>query len=560
MGRSALSPDRSPFVALGLAFVGLVALLWLPLSPRGLIGWDRTVGITLDCALLVAAMVAAQWIGGAWHQPGPRWASWRSWIVGSGFAVLVVYEMFRAGSRLATSEDLPLYDLLLLTKHLYVLGRDLYGGWATLAVVVALVTPVGIAVVGAGAAGRIEALARSLGPPRTAVLAVGVTVVVLVAGRLPRSRLLTPWLIRNLSDSVALYREVRTDIETRPHRAVEDVVLTRRPDVWLYIIESYGDVVRVRPDLAERWTGSVDALDEHLTARGWATASGTSTAPVHGGRSWIADASLLSGLHVDRQATYEHLVTLTDRLSHLPGYFADQGYATVLVRPKDRARPGVELVNHFGFTHTVFFDDLEYEGPVVGWGHIPDQYTIDFVHERVIEPLDVPTFAFFHLATAHIPWDAAPPILEPYTRWQKRKGREAPIYGERSAYSELRMRMARFKRRKRGKHQPDQGTPQDYLDNVIYDLEAIARQLEAGPRGDQVVIVMGDHQPPLLANDMPADVPVHVLASDEAWLQGFWDHGFEEGLRPERVGPARIEHRDLFAVLAEALVGAQSTP
>ncbi|HHO53942.1 MAG TPA: hypothetical protein ENK18_24500 [Deltaproteobacteria bacterium] len=549
--------DRRQRWILGIVtLLCLVVLVSGPAWPRGYARTSRALTVAPDMVVAIVILWGLQWIRGGWRASAERRGSTRAWLVGVFWALLCTYELGRACSRIATNEDLPIYDLLLLSKHLWVLGRDLYGVWATVAVLVLLLVPVGLTIVGTLLAGRLEAWARSVGPARSlasiaviAVLSAGVAVS-------KRSTFVMPWLISNLSESWDLLYEVRSDIQDRPHRGLEDLTLTRRPDVHIYIVESYGDVVRRDEALAARWAPGVDALEEHLTERGWYTASGLSEAPVHGGRSWIADASLLLGLYVARQSTYEHLIGLTDQLPHLPGFFAGQGYETVLVRAKDRARPGVSLVNHFGFGHTVFFDDLEYEGPVVGWGHIPDQYTIDFVNERVLDELDAPTFAFFHLATAHIPWREAPPLLDPYTRWQGRRGRSRALVHERSAYSELRMRMSRFKYHRRESVKESHGDPQNYLDSVLYDLEAIARQLEDGPDGEQIILIMGDHQPPLIAQGMSSDVPVHVLASDPSLLRGFIDAGFEPRLRPREIDGADVEHRGLFALIVGAIATA----
>ena len=62
---------------------------------------------------------------------------------------------------------------------------------------------------------------------------------------------------------------------------------------------------------------------------------------------------------------------------------------------------------------------------------------------------------------------------------------------------------------------------------------------------------MGDHQPPILAQDLGPEVPVHLFASDPAMLAPFLARGFVPGPRPG--GATGVAHEDLFALLVEGL-------
>ena len=545
MGR----PTLTPWLQGAATVAALTLLLAVPALPRGVPELERGLGLNYDVVVGLVGLWGLMWVGDGWRRSAP----WRGWLLGTSWAALVGFEATRTASKAATNEILPLYDLVLLVQHLWRLGRELYGAWIDAMPWLALLAVAGLVVVGRGLVGVVESGARLAGPRLSAAGLVLVGLTAAAASPLYGSRWLAPALATNLAESADLYLAVRRDLASRPHRELEDVPLARQPDVLIYIVESYGDVVRTS-SLVDRWSLEVEDLSRELEAHGWAVASGRSAAPVHGGRSWIADASLLSGLHVARQATFQHVVALADRIQHLPRFFSDRGYETVLVRPNDRARPGVELVNHFGFAQTVFFEDLHYTGPVVGWAAVPDQYTVEYVHEHVLGPVEAPVFAFFHLATAHVPWDLAPPLLEPYTAWQTHAGRNGPLYEPRSLSSEARMRMSRFKRRRRRpRGTMMQGDPESYLDVVLYDLEVIARTLYGGPQRDQLILILGDHQPPVIAQDMPPDVPVHAVASDPALLDQFYDAGFVPGMVPVGEGRSSLEHRDLFALIVEAL-------
>jgi hypothetical protein len=244
-------------------------------------------------------------------------------------------------------------------------------------------------------------------------------------------------------------------------------------------------------------------------------------------------------------------------LPTLPGAFDERGYSTLLVKPADRERPGVALDNSFRFEHTVFADDLDYVGPVIGWGQIPDQYTLGFVHERVIPEIDPPVFGFFHLATSHMPWPGSPKLEPHWEDWNFAAGSKRPVFVQRTTESELAMRLSRFKRRTREatERPPQPGQPGRYVDTVLFDLQAIAETHLGGPGRPTLIVIYGDHQPPIVADGTDADVPIHLVASDPELLQAFLDQGFMAGLRPTG-DDHRVAHEDLFPMLIRGLAAA----
>ena len=247
-------------------------------------------------------------------------------------------------------------------------------------------------------------------------------------------------------------------------------------------------------------------------------------------------------------------MSLVVTLPHLPGYLASQGYHTVLVRPKDKARPGIRLQNFFGFQTTVFHDDLPYTGRIAGWGKIPDQYTIGYVDEEVLEPLQGPTFSFFHLVTGHFPWDAQADPVWDWRRLNDIQTGPQVRYRQRDVLSELRMHVRRY-RRDEGPVTPPRALTEsqhiEYLRAVNYGIASVAQQLiQNPPERPTLVLIMGDHQPPLLAADLGFEVPVHAYATDPALLEGFLEHGFAPGWLP---AAGSIRHEGLFSLLVGAL-------
>jgi hypothetical protein len=488
---------------------------------------SRALGVCVEGVVLVALADRL-----------PRWGR----VLGAlAWAVLVCHGLVQGASRVLTDAELPLADLALLVRPLVVVSSDLYGPVAYVALVLAAALPLGIAAVG-------ERALWLLAPRALPPAALGALALALV---LPGSASLAGVLAADAVLSARMASDFRAERARRDTDRLASRVASRRPDVQVVVVESYGMVTAHLPASGE-WRATLRRLEVPLKDDGWHVVSGVGVAPVHGSRSWVADASVFTGLKVSHQSDYERVVRRADELVTLPSWFADAGWSTLLVRPTDRERPGVQLINHFGFQHTVFFDDLGYRGPSVGWGFVPDQYTMHHVNQRVWPTLPSPRLGFVHLASSHVPWERVPPLLDDPDAWNEQEGARAwdTDASEHSAWQTLRLVARRFR--------PPSRQPADilaiqrlYVRTIDYCLEAVLGTLvQPSPEGT-LVLVMGDHQPPFLAPDQPPHVPLHVLASDPALLEPFRAAGFVDGLVPPQ--EATVSHHDLLPLLVDVV-------
>ncbi|MCA9571344.1 MAG: sulfatase-like hydrolase/transferase, partial [Myxococcales bacterium] len=294
----------------------------------------------------------------------------------------------------------------------------------------------------------------------------------------------------------------------------------------------------------------VEANARRLEAAGWELASIRSDAPSTGGRSWICDASLLSGRQMHYQAEYAALTSDTDALDALPEWFRANGYETVLSRPSDRERPGVKNANHFHFDRTFFYADLDYRGPPVGWGRIPDQYAIGFLHANVFTG-EGPQMSFTHLATSHYPWKVPPPYRSDWRAWQTEEEVLEPREN-RTLANELWWVANQFKRDdSRVDRRIDSRQAQVYLATLEHPLRAIVDSMLDTPADrPTLVVILGDHQPPFLAPRNVYDVPMHLAANDPELLEQFLAEGAVPGWIP---GETRIQHATFYSWLIRGL-------
>jgi hypothetical protein len=493
-------------------------------------------------------------------------------------AIIVWRVDWIAGFLLTRSTPL-LYDQLFLLRHLFVLIGDLWG-------VMMVLCLVGIALVVWGTIALSLFLARASkslfvpSPSRGLAVALGVAWCAVLTGTLvdrtdrtvlanvPIVRWMLPDLYANARNSVRIYLTVRRGIFDSPYKGYADIELSRRPNVTFVFVESYGRIISDSADLGPRWRRGLDGMQRRLSAEGWHMASAFATAPVSGGRSWLADGSIFMGTNVQHESVFRQLLRSVPHLPTLVSFLADHGYDTIALEPSVRVRPGVEEVNYYRIAHQIDFDDLHYTGPKVGWGLVPDQYSLGFAEQRVLASSNRPRFFAFHMVTSHMPWDTVPAIVDDW-----RTLNDAPGNPIRNAHEEHwtffdRMENLAWRLRRYGREDMLRWVAyrnlassyrERYLDTVQYDLSVIERHL-LQEHSDEIVVVMGDHQPPAVTPEgANYDVPVHVFARDPALLAEFLERGFSPGLTIAPSAPPAIEHAGFFSLLVRTLLRVQPT-
>ena len=323
---------RNPWLALlllGALFLAPAAALslrarpWLLLRPSG------------ELLLLVAVAVAtARW----------RYASWvQRAALGVG-VVLWIYMLDELVATLIVKQTPPLYDQVYLVRHLGVLLLDLWSWRMALALAgigVGLVVVVKLAAfLVRTAVGGLSARPRRETVPVAIALGTLLLVGTAVDGLVYWT---TPGLVANARASLRMQRDLQNGIDHSPYSGyAEAYALTRKPDVHLFLVESYGRLISMHPDSSPQWREQMTEIEQRLDASGWHAVTAYSRAPISGGRSWLAEATLLTGVFVRYEATFQHLMTQIDQAPNLVAFLAAQGYQTVLLAPKDRPRPGVE--------------------------------------------------------------------------------------------------------------------------------------------------------------------------------------------------------------------------
>jgi hypothetical protein len=302
-----------------------------------------------------------------------------------------------------------------------------------------------------------------------------------------------------------------------------------RQHVLLFLIESYGETLLDRPLFAEKSSALYARLQGKLEQTGFHTASAILDSPTYGGGSWLAHATLATGIRVDSQLDYDLLSSSRPRT--LPQRFHDAGYRTVVVQPGTTR--ALSKPDFLGFDHAYYAWSFGYRGPRFGWASMPDQYVVDWIRKKELETATQPLLLTFALVSSHAPWSTLPPLVDD---WSK--------LGDGTIFNELTpVRAAvEWSDLARGSLA--------YQASIEYDLELLTRFLVDFVEDDSLVLWAGDHQPaPDVTGHSPKQgVPIHVISRRGAFLEPFFARGYTPGLKPAR-GAARLPMESLLVSL-----------
>jgi hypothetical protein len=313
-------------------------------------------------------------------------------------------------------------------------------------------------------------------------------------------------------------------IEADPYRyaaGADLLTALRGKDVLVVFIEAYGQVALQDPAIAPSVTALLDDASGRLAAQGLLSRSALLESSTAGGASWLAHATLQSGLWVDSQLRYDTLIA-SSRLT-LTGAFDRAGWRTVVVAPANTTDwpEGRAL---YRFDQIYDFRSLGYEGAYYTMRSIPDQYTLAAFERLERFPGHAPVMAEIDLLSSHAPWRPVPSMLD----WAEvGDGSAFPALAGADDVAEdaLTRDVAQLK--------------EDYRAAVEYSLTALLSYVETYGDDDLVVLFLGDHQPiPRVAGQGAArDVPVTLVTRDEAVLDHISDWGWTDGLRPGASAP-----------------------
>lgn len=298
-------------------------------------------------------------------------------------------------------------------------------------------------------------------------------------------------------------------------------------DVVFTFVESYGKSALDMPAVSAKLANG----NERLKAAGYNAKSAYLTSPTAGGGSWMAQATLLSGLWIDNQQRYRNLVA-SDRLT-LPRAFREASWRSVGVVPGiTQAWPEGDF-----FHYNEIYDaaGLGYKGPRFGYATTPDQFTLESFQRAERSKAHGPVMAAIPMVSSHAPWSPTPDSVE----WDKLG--DGSIYGTMPASNDPPESI--FGR-------DPAAVRADYAHSVSYSLESVISYIERYGDENLVFVFLGDHQPAQMVTGEGAsrDVPITIVAKDPAVLSRAESWRWDDGIKPGGSAPVSrmSDFRDQF--------------
>ncbi|MEO1249790.1 MAG: sulfatase, partial [Pseudomonadota bacterium] len=367
---------------------------------------------------------------------------------------------------------------------------------------------------------------------RSAALSAGVGLVVL--GSVLSIAIWPGWTKGNLAGigNRALVEQARMAVRTyqqqqefRLEMARDDLRVDQRSlrglagiDVLLIFVESYGlDALQAEP-FASVIEPRLRGIEQDLDGAGIGMVSAWMESPTVGGQSWLAHASVLSGLWVDNNAKYQAFA-MGERVS-LIDLFEQTGHRSVAVMPAIIwPWPEGEAL---GYDKIYKAEDLNYRASPFNWVTMPDQFTLSAFERMERTAADASrsaVFAKIALISSHAPWTPIANLVD----W-------SDIDEEGLVFDQM---------AKQGPSPAEVWSDPDlvrrhFADALDYVLAVIGSYAERFVDDKTLVIVLGDHQPAPIVTGPGAKplVPIHVFARDDTLLEPFVSSGYHEGLWP----------------------------
>ena len=283
-------------------------------------------------------------------------------------------------------------------------------------------------------------------------------------------------------------------------------------DVIILFVESYGRTFIDSERFADKADARLKSVESEILDAGLSVKSAWIDSPIRGGRSWLAHATVSSGLPLTDHARFDRLIT-SDRKS-LPVLFRDAGWETSVLLPVVK---GVKWVEGEWYNVDRFYDRdaLEYQGKGFGYVTMPDQYTLTAFENKVRATADRPLMAHIGLMDSHAPWGPLP-IHQPWDEVG-----DGSVFDGTQRYGKT--------------HSWAKPAPVRiaYGESLDKNLKLIGEYL-ARFADDALFIVVGDHQPASVIDGWApsSEVPMHVISADPALLERLPALNFNDGMRP----------------------------
>jgi hypothetical protein len=449
------------------------------------------------------------------------------WLIGPALGVLVLIKLFDFGFFIAFDRPFnPVEDWSYLSIGVATVRDTFSSRDADLAVAAAVVlglTALVIPTLAVGQLTRVAARHRSRSLQTVGVLAAVWAVCWVFGAEVSGARIASTSAAQlAVSEVHAVRADLRDQARFRALIASKDAYRNTPPgrlleglrgkNVLLVFVESYGKMAVQGTSFSPGIDAVVNAGTKQLQADGFSSRSGWLTSSTFGGGSWLAHATLQSGLWVNSPRRYSALVA-SKRLT-LTAAFGRAGWRTVADLPSTHG-PWPEGTSFYHYETIWDRESLGYHGPRFGFSTMPDQYALEALQKLELARRDRrPIFSEIDLTSSHEPWARIPPLIS----WNR--------LGNGSIFRRLPLDRIGLT-----------DTQQGYAQSIRYALRSLYSFVEHYGDKNTVLIVLGDHQPSRVVEHPGHDVPITIVAHDPNVIRRLSAWGWTDGMLPSSTAP-----------------------
>lgn len=315
--------------------------------------------------------------------------------------------------------------------------------------------------------------------------------------------------------------------------------LSKKPNFVFLCIESYGARIYKDPKLAVHLESVFEAYKEKLIESNFHISSHFSTAPIYSGGSWLSYCSFMYGTKIENTCLYETMFEASGNFSVYESLFHilhRNGYQNVLSSPmggvddKDINWDSIERC--FQSDHIVNWEKLNFQGNTLPFFGLkkrycaPDQYVINHAYEEAKNKTDGPFSVFYCTMNSHIPWISPLHVEEEWKTLNQREHKVAITTDNLSSNHDK------------------------YIASIKYQLECVLDFAIRTKDDNLVLVVFGDHQPPLISIPrMGLETPIHIISKHKGFVEYFHQHGFKKGINLRGHGQKKTIHQLNMKVL-----------
>jgi len=298
---------------------------------------------------------------------------------------------------------------------------------------------------------------------------------------------------RLLKDSISQMDEANSQHTPQKSESPYQLPVIQDKDIHFFVIESYGSTLYSKEEYRDVILPLYRELEQAMGEDRWEIRSGLVRSPAFGGRSWLADASLLTGIQLENQALFDRTIS-QGTPAYFLGFINQRGYRRTYAAPGTYEAPQ-DWKQAYPFENYLLRYDFLYQGPFLSFGAMSDQFFLDFVGRNILKP-EEKDFVLYLMVSSHVPFEVIPQYKED---WDFARGGKEYQDGYVDYFSNNWL----------GGNELAQG----YLAGIEYSLRTIFGYMERHLNNDGFILIIGDHQPrkPVSVPQAGYLVPFHIL-------------------------------------------------